>query len=80
MDKPRHPIVIQPWKIQQTQRTKRNVLQAKLEKERGRLALKAPKILTSPTRQGVSHNAFECSCEPPRPQIHTSHANPHESK
>jgi hypothetical protein len=25
MDKPRHPFVSRPWKIQQTQRTKRNL-------------------------------------------------------
>ncbi len=46
MDKPHHPIVIQPWKIRQTQRTERNV-QVEMGKEHGRLVSKAPKILTS---------------------------------
>ncbi len=47
MDKPHHPIVIQPWKIRQTQRTKGNVPRVKMGKEHGRLVPKAPKILTS---------------------------------
>ncbi len=47
MDKPHHPIVIQPWKIRQTQRTKRNVAQVKVGKERGRLVSKAPNVFTS---------------------------------
>ncbi len=47
MDKPHHPVVIQPWKIRQTQQSERNVPQVKMGKERGRLASKAPKILTS---------------------------------
>jgi hypothetical protein len=47
MDKPRHPLVIQPWKIQQTQRAKRNVPPVKTGRERGRLESKGPKILTS---------------------------------
>ncbi len=47
MDKPDHPIVIQPWKIRQIQRTKRDVAQIKVGKERGRLVSKAPNILTS---------------------------------
>lgn len=45
MDKPRHPLVIQPWKIQQ--RAKRNVPPVKAGKERGRLDSKGPKMLTS---------------------------------
>ncbi len=47
MDKPRHPIVIQPWKIRQTQRTKQNVPQVEMGKERRRLVSRVPKILTS---------------------------------
>jgi len=47
MGKPCHPLVIQPWKIQQTQRAKRNVPPVKTGKERERLDSKGPKILTS---------------------------------
>ncbi len=46
MDKPHHPIVIQPWKIRRTQRTERNV-QVKMGKEHAQLVSKAPKIVTS---------------------------------
>ena len=46
MDKPRHPIVIQPWKIQQSQRAKRRATQVKTGKERGPNP-KAPQILAS---------------------------------
>jgi hypothetical protein len=35
MDKPRHPLVTRPWKIQQAQRTKCNLPQIKAGKERG---------------------------------------------
>jgi hypothetical protein len=47
MDKPCHPLVIQPWKIQQSQRAKRKAAPVKTGKERGRLNSKAPQILTS---------------------------------
>ena len=46
MDKRHHPIVIQPWKIPQTQRTKRDVPQVNMGKEHGRLAPKAPNTVT----------------------------------
>ena len=46
MDKPRHPLVIQPWKIQQSQRAKRKATPVKTGKERA-LNSKAPQILTS---------------------------------
>jgi hypothetical protein len=47
MDKPRHPLVTRPWKIQQTQRTKCNLPPVKTGKEHGRVDSKAPKILSS---------------------------------
>jgi hypothetical protein len=47
MDKPRHPLVIQPWKIQQSQRTKWNAPSVKTGRECGRLGSKRPKTLTS---------------------------------
>jgi hypothetical protein len=47
MDKPRHPLVIRPWKIQQTQRTKYNLPPIKTGKEHGRVDSKPPKILYS---------------------------------
>ena len=47
MDKPRHPFVSRPWKIQQTQRTKRNLPPIKAGKEHGRIDSKPPKILYS---------------------------------
>jgi hypothetical protein len=37
MDKPRHPLVTRPWKIQQTQRTKCNLPPIKTGKEHGRV-------------------------------------------
>lgn len=46
MDKPRHPLVIQPWKIQQSQQAKRKATPVKTGKERG-LNSKAPQILTA---------------------------------
>ncbi len=46
MDKPHHPIVIQPWKIRRTERTERNV-QVKMGTEHGQLVSKVPKIVTS---------------------------------
>ena len=47
MDKPRHPLVTCPWKIQQTQRTKCNLPPIKTGKEHGRVDSKPPKILYS---------------------------------
>ena len=47
MDKPRHPFVSRPWKIQQTQRAKRNLPAIKAGKEHGRIDSKPPKILYS---------------------------------
>jgi hypothetical protein len=37
MDKPRHPLVTRPWKIQQTQRTKYKLSPIKMGKEHGRV-------------------------------------------
>jgi hypothetical protein len=45
MDKPRHPLVIQAWKIQQSQRAKWNAPSVKAGKERGRLVSERPKTL-----------------------------------
>jgi hypothetical protein len=47
MDKPRHPLVTRPWKIQQTQRAKCNLPLVKTGKEHGRIDSKPPKILNS---------------------------------
>jgi hypothetical protein len=47
MDKPRHPPVTRPWKIQQTQRTKCNLPPIKTGKGHGRVDSKPPKILYS---------------------------------
>ena len=47
MDKPRHPLVTRPWKIQQTQRTKYKLPPIKTGKEHGRVDSKPPKILYS---------------------------------
>ena len=56
MDKPRHPLVIQPWKIQQSQQAKRKATPVKTGKERG-LNSKAPQILTAKkTREQDSKN------------------------
>jgi len=50
MDKPRHPIVVRPWKTQQTQSTKWNLPMVKTEKERRR---PDSKVLTAKkTRKG----------------------------
>jgi hypothetical protein len=47
MDKPRHPFVTRLWKIQQTQRTKCNLLPVKAGKEHERVDSKPSKILYS---------------------------------
>ena len=49
MDKPRHPLVTRPWKIQQTQRTNCNLPPIKTGKEHRRVDFdsKPPKILYS---------------------------------
>jgi hypothetical protein len=46
MDKPRHPLVVQPWKIHQSQQAKRKPTPVKTGKERG-LNSKAPQILAA---------------------------------
>jgi len=46
MDKPSHPLVVQPWKIQQSQQAKRKATPVQTGKERG-LNSKAPQILTA---------------------------------
>lgn len=46
MDKPRHPLVVRPWKIRQTQPADRNTRPPKTEKER------APRVPTGFT--GIS--------------------------
>jgi len=50
MDKPRHPLVIQPWKIQQSQRAKRKAAPVKTGKERG-LNSKAQILTSKKTRE-----------------------------
>ena len=52
MDKPRHPLVVQPWKIQQSQRGKWNAPPVKTGKERGRLGSEKLKTPTPKKTRG----------------------------
>jgi hypothetical protein len=52
MDKPRHPLVVQPWKIQQSQRAKWSAPPVKTGKERGRLGSKKLKNPTPKKTRG----------------------------
>jgi hypothetical protein len=52
MDKPRHPLVVRPWKTQQTQRNKWNAAPLRIEKESGQPDWKGVKIFSSPKTTG----------------------------